>query len=188
MESWHSQLMPYDFILEIARDTGFLRRLRKLNPAYLLFVLVFGVSCHTKPTFEEIFRRYINFDDNPKYEKRISIQSFKKRFDQNMVDFLSCLLSYYMRVMISESPARLKGSVDEFKDILLQDSSWKGSGDRVPFHLVKSGSAHRVPQMVIYGSGDRALFPQFCNQIGEFYGHSFSRPCKKLSMIVHQYQ
>ena len=167
MESWHSQLMPYDFILEIARDTGFLRRLRKLNPAYLLFVLVFGVSCHTKPTFEEIFRRYINFDDNPKYEKRISIQSFKKRFDQNMVDFLSCLLSYYMRVMISESPARLKGSVDEFKDILLQDSSiirlsrklleffpaarTRGEAAGLKIHAVYSAISHSVKTIEITG-------------------------------------
>lgn len=46
--------------------------------------------------------------------------------------------------------------------IVIQLSSyvdkWKGSGDRVPFHLVKSGSAHRVPHMVDYGSGDRVLF------------------------------
>ena len=35
---------------------------------------------------------------------------------------------------------------------------WKGSGDRVPFYLVKSGSAHSVLQMTIYGSGDRVLF------------------------------
>lgn len=90
----------------------------------------------------------------------------------------------------------LSGKLPQFNTIttllliirIIRVPMWKGSGDRVPFHLVKSGSAHRVPQIVIYGSGDRALFPQFCNQIGEFYGHSFSRPCKKLSIIVHQYQ
>ena len=36
--------------------------------------------------------------------------------------------------------------------------NWKGSGDRVPFHLGKSGSAHSALQMSIYGSGDRVLF------------------------------
>ena len=79
--------MPYEFILKTARETGFLKRLRKLNPVYLIFVLVFGVSSHSKPTFEEIFRRYIDFDENPKLFKSMRIQSFRNRFNQNLVKF-----------------------------------------------------------------------------------------------------
>ena len=35
---------------------------------------------------------------------------------------------------------------------------WKGSADGLPFHLDGSGSAHRLPQMVIYGSAHRLPF------------------------------
>jgi IS4 transposase len=123
MDSWHNQFMPYEFILKTARETGFLKRLRKLNPVYLIFVLVFGVSSHSKPTFEEIFRRYIDFDENPKLFESMRIQSFRNRFNQNLVNFLAYLLNHYIDVMVFESPARLKESVQDFKDILLQDSS-----------------------------------------------------------------
>jgi len=30
---------------------------------------IFGVSSHGRPTFEEIYRRYIDFDANPKFLK-----------------------------------------------------------------------------------------------------------------------
>jgi hypothetical protein len=54
------------FIERKARETGFLIRKRKLNPYYLALILLFGISNHLKPTMEEIHRRYIDFDDNPK--------------------------------------------------------------------------------------------------------------------------
>lgn len=121
--TWQDKLVPYDFILEKSRETGFVKRFRKLDPVYLLYVLIFGISNHERPTFEEIYRRYIDFDTNPKFSRSITIQSFKKRFDQNMVKFLSFLLSHYIEVMISECPARLKNQAIRFKDILIQDSS-----------------------------------------------------------------
>lgn len=121
--TWQNKFLPYDFLLEKARETGFLKRFRKLNPVYLLYVLIFGISSHGRPTFEEIYRRYVDFDANPKFSKCITIQSFKKRFDQNMVNFLSFLLEHYLNVMISECPSRFKNLAIRFKDILIQDSS-----------------------------------------------------------------
>jgi putative transposase len=121
--TWQDKLLPFDFLFEKSRETGFIKRFRKLNPVYLLYILIFGVSSHGRPTFEEIYRRYVDFDDNPKFSHSISIQSFKKRFDQNMVNFLSHLLDHYITVMISECPVRFKSQAIRFKDILIQDSS-----------------------------------------------------------------
>lgn len=167
MDSWHNQLMPYEFILETARETGFLKRLRKLNPVYLTLVLVFGVSSHSKPTFEEIFRRYIDFDENPTHAQSMRIQSFRKRFNQNLVNFLAYLLDHYIDVMVSESPARLKESVQDFKDILLQDSSIirlsrtlfeffpaarsRGNAAGLKIHAVYSAVSHSVKTIEITG-------------------------------------
>nr|WP_319537624.1 hypothetical protein [uncultured Methanospirillum sp.] len=103
--SWQDKLIPYNFLLEISHETGFIKRFIKLNPVYHFYVLIFRISSHAKPTFEKIYRRYIDFDDNPKFSTSLTIQSFKKRFDRNMVNFLSSLLEHYINVMISECPA-----------------------------------------------------------------------------------
>ncbi len=50
LKSWFASKFTYDFIEKVARDTGFLQRKRKLDPVYLLFVLIFGISIHQKPT------------------------------------------------------------------------------------------------------------------------------------------
>lgn len=123
IETWHNKTIPYEFILEKSRETGYIKRLRKLNPVYLIYVLIFGTSSHSRPTFEEIHRRYVDFDNNPKVPISIAIQSFRNRFDENLVNFLSSLLENYIDLMISECPARLKGQAIKFKDILIQDSS-----------------------------------------------------------------
>jgi IS4 transposase len=165
--TWHDQLLSYDFILEMARETGFVKRFRKLDPAYLVYILIFGNSSHIRPTFEEIYRRYVDFDDNPKFSYSISIQSFKKRFDQNMVNFLSKLLNHYINMMISKCPARLKSYAARFKDILIQDSSiirlsqklagefpaarTRNNGAGLKIHAVYSACAHSVKTIEITG-------------------------------------
>lgn len=165
--AWQDKLLSPDFLLEKARETQFVQRFRKLNPVYLIYVLIFGNSSHIRPTFEEMHRRYVDFDDNPKFSEGITIQSFKKRFDQNMVNFLSYLLDYYINQMISDSPARLKSHAERFKDILIQDSSiirlskkLKGefpaarSRDNaagLKIHAVYSARAHSVSSIEITG-------------------------------------
>ena len=123
LKSWFSSKFTYDFIENVARETKFLQRKRKLDPVYLVFVLIFGISSHQKPTLEEIHRRYIDFDDNPKITSPILHQSFTNRFNDKLVAFLGVLLNHYMNLMINQSSVRLKGIAENFKDILIQDSS-----------------------------------------------------------------
>lgn len=165
--TWQDKVLPYDFLLEKSRETGFVKRFRKLNPVYLSYILIFGISSHRRPTFEEIYRRYIDFDANPKFLKSITIQSFKKRFNQSMVNFLSFLLEHYINEMILECPAKLKNQAIRFKDILIQDSSiirlsQKLAGDYpaarsrdnaagLKIHAVYSARAHSVKTIEITG-------------------------------------
>ena len=123
LREWVITKFTRDLIENKARETGFLKRKRKLDPVHLVFVLVFGVSSHLHPTLEEIYRHYIDFDDNPKIKTAILNQSFRKRFNEKLVVFLKSLLDYYIDQMVHQSPAHLKGIVEDFKDILVQDSS-----------------------------------------------------------------
>jgi IS4 transposase len=167
LEAWQDKLLPYNFLLEKARETKFVKRFRKLDPVYLIYVLIFGSSSHIRPTFEEIYRRYVDFDDNPKFSDSMTIQSFKKRFDQNMVNFLSSLLDHYINQMISDCPARLKSHAKRFKDILIQDSSIirlsqklvsefpaarsRDNAAGLKIHAVYSARAHSVTTIEITG-------------------------------------
>jgi hypothetical protein len=123
LRTWFSSKFTYDFIENVARETGFLQRKRKLDPVYLIIVLIFGISSHRQPTLEEIYRRYTDFDDNPKFTNPILHQSFRNRFNDKLVTFLQVLLEHYMNQMINQSSASLKGIAGSFKDILIQDSS-----------------------------------------------------------------
>jgi len=123
LQSWVFQKFTPDFIEKKARETGFMQRKRKLDPFLLVFVLIFGVSSHLKPTLEEIQRHYVDLDDNPKIGTSIRYQSFRKRFNHKLADFLKSLMDHYIDQMVHKSPAHLKGIVEDFKDILVQDSS-----------------------------------------------------------------
>lgn len=123
LKGWVFQKLNPDFIEKKSRETGFIKRKRKLDPVLLVFVLVFGVSSHLKPTLEEIYRHYVDLDDNSKLKTPIRNQSFRKRFKGDLVDFLKSLLNHYIDQMAHQSPAHLKGIVEDFKDILVQDSS-----------------------------------------------------------------
>jgi len=123
LNAWVLKKLDPVFIERKARETGFLIRKRKLEPYYLVLILLFGVSNHLKPTMEEIHRRYVDFDDNPKILKSIRNQSFRKRFGDKLVIFLESLLEHYIDETVRQSPAHLKGLVQDFKDILVQDSS-----------------------------------------------------------------
>ena len=123
LNSWVFRKFNPDFIEKKARETGFIQRKRKLDPFLLVFVLIFGVSSHLKPTLDEIHRHYVDLDDNPKNKTSILNQSFRKRFNGKLVDFLKTLMDHYIDEMVHQSPVHLKGIVEDFKDILIQDSS-----------------------------------------------------------------
>jgi len=123
LKSWVFQKFTFDFIEKKDRETGFMQRKRKLDPVLLIFSLIFGVSSYLKPTLEKIHRHYVDLDDNPKIETSICNQSFRKRFNYKLVDFLKSLMDNYIDQIVHQSPAHLKGIVEDFKDILVQDSS-----------------------------------------------------------------
>jgi IS4 transposase len=121
--SWQADLLSMDIVMEKARNSGYVKRLRKLNPVYLLSVLVFGISSHSKPSFEEVYRRYIDFDDTLDLKNKMKIQSFSNRFNEGMVKFLQEMLEYYIESTGLNRSAKLKGPIQDLKDILIQDST-----------------------------------------------------------------
>jgi len=167
LSMWQANLFSADIVMEKARNSGFVKRLRKLNPAYLLYIFVFGTSSHTNPTLEEVYRRYINFDDTLDQKNKIKIQSFTNRFNESMSKFLREMLDYYIDTTCLDCSARLKGSLQDLKDILIQDSSIirvsaklkevcpalrsNGSAAGFKIHAVYSAISHSLKSIEISG-------------------------------------
>jgi len=100
----------------------FIKRKRKPDPVLFIFVLVFGVSSHLKPSLEEIHRHSDDLDDNPKITTSFLNLSFRKRFNNERVDFLKSLLDNYIDQMVHQFTGYLMGFFEDFKDILVQES------------------------------------------------------------------
>ena len=117
------ELPPPEKILDIARESGFVERLRKLNPALLLYTLVFGVSAHKHPMVSEIHRKYKTMDNSLAEDDKIRPQSLSKRIDDTMVKFLSQVFLACIDRMASTSSAELRDHYREFQTIFILDST-----------------------------------------------------------------
>ncbi|GEM_PF-2183863 len=93
---WKTNLLSLGIVMEKARNSGYVKRLRKLNPVFSIMILFFGISSHSKPSLEEIFRRYIDFDDTLNPKDKIKYHSFFNRFNKDMVTFLREILDNYI--------------------------------------------------------------------------------------------
>lgn len=98
----------------------FIGRKRKLDPVLFVFVLVFGVSSHLKPSLEEIYRHSVDLDDNPKITTSILNQSFRKHINNKRVDSLKSLLDYCNDQMVHQFTWYSKEFLEDFKDLLVQ--------------------------------------------------------------------
>lgn len=117
------ELPPPEKILDLARECGFVKRLRKLHPALLLYTLVFGLSAHQHPMVSEIHRYYKFMDDSRAENDKIRQQSLSKRIDETMVMFLSQVFLDCIDRMTSTGSAELRDHYRAFRTIFILDST-----------------------------------------------------------------
>jgi putative transposase len=123
IKSWWDELLPPELIFELARQSQFLIRLRKLNPLYLVYILVFGLSAHNRPMVSEIHRHYQSMDDTRPEDDKIRQQSISKRINTKMVDFFRLVLLSCIDRTSSSCSARLCERYQAFRTIFIQDST-----------------------------------------------------------------
>ena len=76
------EMFPDDFLRDTARETGFVKRERKIDPVILFWVLTLGFGVRFLSTIRGLKRKY-----EEKTETTVSISSFYDRFTPKMVDF-----------------------------------------------------------------------------------------------------
>lgn len=118
---WRDELLPPKLIFELARQSQFFIRLRKLNPLYRVYILVFGLSAHNQPMVSEIHRHYQSMDDTRPEDDKIRQQSIYKRINSKMVDFFRLVLLSCIDRTASSCSARLCERYQAFRTIFIQD-------------------------------------------------------------------
>ncbi len=112
-------LYPPKVIERIARETGFVRRYRKLDPVAFVHTLVFETGPEIQRTLEYLRDAYNRRTPDP----ILSAGGFYERFTPELVEFLRRCAAYGLAQLRAAPGNRLTPKLARFADILIQDST-----------------------------------------------------------------
>jgi IS4 transposase len=111
-------LLPVERVREIARETGFVKRERDVDPVAFLWVLVLGFGVRMQRTFESWRKRYQEETGDD-----LSYGSWYPRFSAGLVRFTRECVVLAMQNLASGVTRSLGERLQRFKDIMIQDGS-----------------------------------------------------------------
>lgn len=111
------QLFPTAFLVALARSSGAVRRLRKVDPAALFWTVVLGFGVGQQRTLASLRRAYEKTTG-----QRVEESSFYDRFNRG---FTAMLKSSVDRALIDLVGVgrNLRGPLEGFRDVILTDST-----------------------------------------------------------------
>ena len=112
------QMFPEEFLRNLARKTGFVKRIRKIDPATFFWVLILGFGVDFLRSIRALERRYeteanIELSDGALYD----------RFTPELVEFLRECILHATEFQAQQQSRVLGEKLSGFKDIIIQDSS-----------------------------------------------------------------
>ena len=112
------QMFPEEFLRNLARKTGFVKRIRKIDPATFFWVLILGFGVDFLRSIRALERRYeteanIELSDGALYD----------RFTPELVEFLRECVLHAIEFQAQQQSRVLGEKLNGFKDIIIQDSS-----------------------------------------------------------------
>jgi IS4 transposase len=117
MESLNSMFSP-EWLRMTARETGLIRRERKIDPTIMFWVLVLGFGVRLQRTLASLKRSYEN-----RTGEHLSDSSWYYRFTPEMVEFLHQCVIHGIQDLAKNSHVKLGAKLQSFEDILIQDST-----------------------------------------------------------------
>ena len=113
-----NRLFPVEYLMETAKETGLVKRIRKINPVTLFWVLVLGFGVHLERTLAGLKRQY-----EKETAKELSSSSWYDRFTPELVTFLRQCVLRGIEIQAQQPGRILKEKLRGFKDLIIQDSS-----------------------------------------------------------------
>ncbi len=111
-------LFPQDKVEQLAHQTGFTKRIRKIAPYLFFWNLVLGFGVFLQRTLESLRKGYSDLAGI-----KFSQSAWHDRFNKETVKFLHACVELALKQMAGETNRKLSQKMQWVKDILIQDSS-----------------------------------------------------------------
>jgi len=107
-----------EWLRKTAKETGLIKRERKIDPVLMFWVLVLGFGVQLQRTLASLHRQY---EENGSVD--LSRGSFYERFSPELVRFLHACVIHGMEQLAETTQHTMKAQLSRFKDLLIQDST-----------------------------------------------------------------
>lgn len=157
-----ASLLPEDRVRAIARETGFVKRQRDVDPVAFLWVLVLGFGVRMQRTFEGLRKSYAEETGD-----EFSYGSWHPRFSAELVRFARECVTMAIQNLAAGVRRSLGERLQKFEDVMIQDGSvirlheklakrWPATRSRkvaagVKVALLVSAVANGPKNVAIYG-------------------------------------
>jgi len=112
------KIFPTDWLEKTAKETGLIKRERKIHPAVMFWVMALSYGVHLQHTLVELKREYERRDGIT-----LSDSSWHERFTPELVLFLKACVLHGIEHQSKGANRRLSEKLDFIKDVLIQDST-----------------------------------------------------------------
>lgn len=112
------QMFPPEWVRQTAKETGLVKRERKVDPVVMLWVLAMSFGVRLQRTLASLKRNYEKQADTS-----LSDSSWYERFTPELVAFLRECVIRGVEELAQQPKRELQPKLSQFKDILIQDST-----------------------------------------------------------------
>nr|QNO46670.1 hypothetical protein GCLKPONB_00001 [Methanosarcinales archaeon ANME-2c ERB4] len=112
------QMFPEEFLRNLAQKTGFIKRIRKIDPVTFFWVLTLGFGVDFLRSIRAFERRY-----ETEANIKLSDGALYDRFTPELVEFLRECVLHAIEFQAQQQSRVLGDKLNGFKDLIIQDSS-----------------------------------------------------------------
>lgn len=112
------KMFPEEWLRGTARETGLIKRERKIDPTIIFWVLTLSFGVRLQRTLASLKRQY-----EKEANTTLSDSSWYYRFTPELVEFLHQCVIHGIEELAKEPGRNLNKKLERFKDVLIQDST-----------------------------------------------------------------
>lgn len=112
------KLFPPQWLRDTAKETGMVKRKRKVDPVAIFWVLVLSFGVGMQRTLASLKRSY-----EREGETVLSDSSWYDRFSSELILYLKTCVIHGIEYLATTEHRKLSGKLKQFQDVLIQDST-----------------------------------------------------------------
>ncbi len=112
------KMFPEEWLRQTARETGLIKRERKIDPTIMFWVLTLSFGVRLQRTLASLKRQY-----EKEAKTTLSDSSWYYRFTPELVEFLHQCVIHGIEELAKEPGRNLSKKLERFQDVLIQDST-----------------------------------------------------------------